>query len=246
MSKKPIIFGRMAAKTVTKPALTATTLDFMRDLAQNNNREWFQSNRKRYESAKSEFIALVGQVLQNVSAFQPLPNTEVKDCIFRINRDVRFSKNKAPYKLNLAAAIGPGGRHSGRIDYYIHIQPGNESFIGAGMWQPAPEHLAKFRQEIDYNVESLTDIIEAPEFRAYYPEIWGETMKTAPKGYSADHPHIDLLRRKQLFFMHRYTDKEVLKLTFADELTRACQVIKPYCDFLNYLFYEEKEEAITL
>ncbi|KAB7730031.1 TIGR02453 family protein [Rudanella paleaurantiibacter] len=236
----------MAAKTVTKAVLTAPTLQFMRDLAQNNNREWFQLNRKRYDAAKAEFVTFVHQVLQQVSAFEPLPNTDAKDCIFRINRDIRFSKDKAPYKLNLAAAIGPGGRHSGRIDYYIHIQPGNESFIGAGMWQPTPEHLAKFRQEIDYNVESLTDIIEAQPFRAYFPEIWGETMKTAPKGYTADHPHIDLLRRKQLFFMHRYTDKEVLKPGFADEITQACQLLKPYCDYLNYLFFEEKDEEITL
>ena len=236
----------MATKSVTKAALTASTLDFTRDLARNNNRDWFQANRKRYETAKVEFTAFVGQVLKNVSAFDALPNTDPKDCIFRINRDIRFSKNKAPYKQNLAAAIGPGGRHSGRIDYYIHVQPGNETFLGAGMWQPAPEHLAKFRQEIDYNVESLTNIIEAPDFRAYFPEISGESMKTAPKGYTADHPNIDLLRRKELFFMHRYTDKEVLKPGFADELTKGCQLIKPYCDYLNYLFYEEKDEAVTL
>lgn len=230
----------------TKTVLTASTLDFMRDLAQNNNRDWFQTNRKRYDAAKSEFTAFVGQVLQNVLSFEALPNTDPKNCIFRINRDVRFSKDKAPYKQNLAAAIGPGGRHSGRIDYYFHIQPGNESFIGAGMWQPTPANLAKFRQEIDYNAESLTDIIEAPDFRAYFPEISGQSTKTAPKGYTADHPHIDLLRRKELFFMHRYTDAAVLKPTFADELTKGCQLLKPYCDYLNYLFYEEKEEAITL
>lgn len=230
----------------TKTSLTASTLDFMRDLAQNNNRDWFQANRKRYDAVKMEFTALVGQVLKNVSTFEALPNTDPKDCIFRINRDIRFSKDKTPYKQNLAAAIGIGGRHSGRIDYYFHIQPGNESFIGAGMWQPTAEHLARFRQEIDYNVESLTDIIDAPDFRAYFPEISGQSIKTAPKGYTADHPNIELLRRKELFFMHRYSDAAVLKPTFADELTKGCRLIKPYCDFLNYLFYEEKEEAVTL
>ncbi|MCY7359977.1 MAG: DUF2461 domain-containing protein [Rudanella sp.] len=236
----------MATKSVTQPALTVSTLDFMRDLAQNNNRDWFQANRKRYDAAKTEFTAFVGQVLENVAAFEALPNTDPKDCIFRINRDVRFSKDKAPYKQNLAAAIGPGGRHSGRIDYYFHIQPGDESFVGAGMWQPTPGNLAKFRQEIDYNAESLTDIIEAPDFRVYFPEMAGQSTKTAPKGYTADHPHIDLLRRKELFFMHHYTDKDVLKPNFSDELTKGCQLIKPYCDYLNYLFYEEKEEAVTL
>lgn len=231
--------------TTTSGALTASTFDFLRDLAQHNNREWFQINRKRYEAAKAEFERFVGRVLAGVSAFEPLPNTDAKDCIFRINRDVRFSKDKSPYKLNFAAAIGPGGRHSGRIDYYIHVQPGDEenpaqTFIGGGMWQPTPAQLAKFRQEIDYNAVELKGIIEEDTFRGYFPEIWGETMKTAPKGYTADHPDIALLRRKQLFFMHRYTDAEVLNPDFADEIVTGCRRLKPYIDFLNYLFFEEE------
>ncbi|GAA4450904.1 DUF2461 domain-containing protein [Nibrella saemangeumensis] len=236
----------MTTNPTKKATLTVATLYFLRDLAQNNQREWFHMNRKRYEAARQEFEALIGQVLLQLTAIEPLPNTEVKDCIFRINRDIRFSKDKSPYKLNFAAAIGPGGRHSGRTDYYLHIQPGNESFLGAGMWNPTPTQLAKYRQEIDYNAAELKRIIEADEFRAYFPEIWGEVMKTAPKGYSADHPEIDLLRRKQLFFMHRFTDKEVLKPGFAAEVVKACQVIKPYCDFLNYLFFEEQDEPVDL
>ncbi|WP_234734026.1 DUF2461 domain-containing protein [Tellurirhabdus bombi] len=236
----------MKNKPVTNGQLTAQTLDFMRDLAQNNNREWFAANRPRYDALKAEFEQFVGQLLRGIETFQPLPNTEIKDCIFRINRDIRFSKDKAPYKRHLAAAVGPGGRHSGRIDYYLHIQPGNESFLGAGMWQPTPPQLAKFRQEIDYNVDELKSIIEAPKFKDYYPEISGEKMKTSPKGYSADHPEIELLRRKELFFMHRYTDKEVLKPGFVDEVVQGCLLIKPYCDYLNYLFFEEQEERFEL
>ncbi|GAA4421479.1 DUF2461 domain-containing protein [Nibrella viscosa] len=222
--------------------LSVATLDFLLDLAQHNQRDWFQANRKRYEAARQEFERLVAQVLQALTQTEPLPNTDVKDCIFRINRDIRFSKDKSPYKLNFAAAIGPGGRHSGRIDYYLHLQPGNESFLGAGMWNPTPAQLAKFRQEIDYNAAELKRIIDAEEFRAYFPEIWGEVMKTAPKGYTADHPDIDLLRRKQLFFMHRFTDEEVLRPGFAAEIVTACRLVKPYCDFLNYLFFEEADD----
>ncbi len=114
------------------------------------------------------------------------------------------------------------------------------------MWQPTPANLAKFRQEVDYNVEELNDIIEADEFRRYFPEASGEVMKTTPKGYAADHPQIALLRRKELFFVHRYTDKDVMKANFADELVRGCQIIKPYCDWLNYLFFDEKEEPVAL
>lgn len=236
----------MNSNATTPSTLTVATLDFLRDLAQNNQRDWFHANRKRYEAAKKEFEVLTGQVLQQLTLLEPLPNTEVKDCIFRINRDVRFSKDKSPYKLNFAAAIGPGGRHSGRIDYYLHVQPGGESFLGAGMWNPTPAQLTKFRQEIDYNAAELKQIIEAEEFRTYFPEIWGEVMKTSPKGYSADHPEIQLLRRKQLFFMHRFTDSEVLEPGFAAEVVKACRLVKPYCDFLNYLFFEEADEVVSL
>ncbi len=237
----------MTTKTAPKAALSAATLSFLRDLAQNNNRDWFQANRARYDAAKAEFEAFITRVLRGINDTQPMGTTTAKDCIFRINRDVRFSKDKSPYKLNLAAGIGQGGRSSGRIDYYFHLQPNGETFIGAGMYQPTPAELATFRQEIDYNAAGLKAIIEADEFRSYFPEIWGETLKTTPKGYTADHPEIALLKRKQLFFSHRYTDKEVVGPNFADEVARACGLVRPYCDFLNYLFYEEQtEESVRL
>lgn len=236
----------MITKTASKATFTKPTFSFLTDLVENNHRDWFHANRSRYDAAKAELCGVVERVLTSMSAFEPLANTAVKDCIFRINRDIRFSKDKAPYKSNLAFAIGPGGRHSGRIDYYVQIQPGNKSFLGAGMWQPTPANLAKFRQEIDYNGQELKDIIYADDFRAYFPEVSGESMKTTPKGYPSDHPEIDLLRRKELFFIHRYTDKEVMKANFADEVVRGCQLIKPYCDLLNYLFFDEKEEPVIL
>lgn len=229
----------MTAKKTPKPDLTRSTLTFLRDLVKNNNREWFHENRPRYDAAKTELCGVVERVLTDMSAFEPLANTAVKDCIFRINRDIRFAKDKRPYKNNLAFAIGPGGRHSGRIDYYVHIQPGDQSFLGAGMWQPTPANLAKFRQEVDYNAGELKQIIDADEFRAYFPEAAGDVMKTSPKGYPADHPEIELLRRKELFFIHRYTDKAVLSADFADEVVRGSRILKPYCDFLNYIFFDE-------
>ena len=225
--------------------LTLSTLEFLQELAENNNREWFTEHRKRYDVAKTEMEALVKDLIKGIGEFENLPNTEPKDCLFRINRDIRFSKNKAPYKEWLSAAVGPGGRHSGRIDFYVHIQPG-ESFLGAGMWNPTPKQLAKFRQEIDFNPEALKSIIEAPEFKAYFPEAWGESLQRMPKGYPENHPDIALLKRKQLFFMHKYTDAEVTSPNFAKEIVNGCRLIKPYCDFLNYLFFEEEEESFEL
>jgi len=222
-----------------------STFEFLRELVANNNRDWFAANRPRYEAAKKEFEQVVSQLLSKVAEFENLPNTEVKDCIFRINRDVRFSKDKSPYKQHFSAAIGPGGRHSGRIDFYLHIQP-DESFLGAGMWAPTPKHLAKFRQELDFNPNELKGIIETSTFRSYFPEIWGDSLQRPPKGYAEDHPELALLKRKQLFFMHKYTDAEVMSPDFAAEVAQGCLLIKPYCDYLNYLFYDEVEEDFEL
>ena len=174
--------------------LTLPTLEFLQELAENNNREWFAEHRKRYDAAKKEMETLMKSLIKGIGEFENLPNTEPKDCLFRINRDIRFSKDKAPYKQWLSAAVGPGGRHSGRIDFYVHIQPG-ESFLGAGMWNPTPKQLAKFRQEIDFNPEALKSIIEALEFRTYFPEAWGESLQRMPKGYPENHPDIALFIR---------------------------------------------------
>jgi len=222
--------------------LEPSTLQFLSELRENNNREWFAENKVRYEAAKAQLEALVEYLLKEAGKFTDLENTKVKDCIFRIYRDIRFSKNKVPYKTHLAFAIGPGGKSSGRIDFYIQIEPGGESFLGGGMWDPTPGQLAKFRQEIDYNVHELKSIIEDPVFKAYYPEVWGESLKTVPKGYAKDHPELELLKRKQMFFMHKYSDREVTSPDFGEKLLEGMRILKPYTDFLNYIFFDEEEE----
>ena len=135
--------------------MESKTLEFLRQLIENNNREWFQENRKKYDDAKADLEKLVGYLIMEVGKFQDLGNLQIKECIFRINRDIRFSKNKTPYKNHLSAGIGPGGRGSGKVDYYLHIQPDGQSFIGGGMWDTTSEQLARFRQEIDYNADEL-------------------------------------------------------------------------------------------
>lgn len=221
--------------------LTSKTFDFLKDLSQNNNREWFSENRKRYDEARNELECLVSESLKEILLFENWVNTTTKDCIFRINRDVRFSKDKSPYKNFFSAAFGNGGRHSGKIDYYLHIQPNNESFFGAGIYNVTTEQLAKFRQEIDYNAIEIKNIIENDNFKAHFPVIWGEKLKKAPKGYAADHPELELLCRKQLFFMHKFTDSEVCSVNFSVEISKACKIIKPFTDFVNELFYGENE-----
>jgi uncharacterized protein (TIGR02453 family) len=223
--------------------LQSSTLKFLTELTQNNNREWFQENRKKYDDSKSDLEKLVGTLITEAGKFHEFGNLQVKDCIFRINRDVRFSKNKAPYKNHLSAGIGPGGRGSGRVDYYLHIQPDGQSFLGGGMWDATAEQLGRYRQEIDYNAEELKRIIHDVAFREYFPEISGESLKTRPKGYPIDHPEIELLRRKQLFFVHRFTDKEVTSKDFANTIVKGMQLLKPYTDFMNYILYDANPEA---
>jgi uncharacterized protein (TIGR02453 family) len=218
---------------------TQHTLQFLKNLEENNNREWFQANRKDYETEKTSFEKLCQEILSGLSEFQEdLVNTKVKDCIFRINRDIRFSKDKSPYKKYFSAAFGPGGRSSGRIDFYLQVQPDNQSTLGGGMWEPTSTHLATFRQEIDYNPEHLKGIIEDPKFKTYYDNISGEKVKLTPKGYSADHPDIELLRYKQLFFYHKFSDKDVLANDFAQQVINGCLILKPYLDYQNALFYD--------
>ncbi|QRQ99966.1 DUF2461 domain-containing protein [Dyadobacter sandarakinus] len=218
------------------------TLHFLSELAENNNRDWFQENKKRYEVAKSDMEQLVAYLIKEVGKFQDLGSLEVKDCMLRIYRDVRFSKNKDPYKKNLAAGIGPGGKSSGKIDYYLQVQPGNQTFIGGGMWETTPEQLARFRQEIDYNAGELKSIIGDKEFHKHFPEIHGELLKTTPKGYAKDHPEIDLLKRKQLFFMHQYSDKEVTSSDFGKMVVKHIELLKPFADYMNYVLYEQPAE----
>jgi uncharacterized protein (TIGR02453 family) len=215
------------------------TFEFLRNLEENNNREWFNENKAFYEQAKANFSEFSDTILTKLKEIEPdFANTQIKDCIFRINRDIRFSKNKAPYKNNLSVAFGPGGRHSGRIDYYFQLQD-HETILGAGMWQPSPTNLAKFRQELDYNPELLKGIIEDPHFKETFPIVHGERLKRPPKNYSEDHPEIELLKCKELFFVRKYSNKEILQADFGDVLFAHMKVIKPYIHYLNDLFFLE-------
>lgn len=220
--------------------LTQHTLQFLNNLAENNNREWFHSNKKDYDKVKIEFENFCQEVLTGLSNFQEdLHNTTAKSCILRINRDIRFATDKSPYKKYLGAGFGPGGKSSGKVDFYLQIQP-NESFLGGGMWSPTSTQLAHFRQEIDYNPERLKNIIEKGEFKDYFNEIHGEKVKKMPKGYPMNHPDIDLLKYKQLFFVHRYSNEMVFSRGFAEEIINGCKILKPYLDYVNNVYFENE------
>ncbi|SDM27986.1 DUF2461 domain-containing protein [Siphonobacter aquaeclarae] len=225
------------------PQIPPSTLRFLQELGQNNTREWFQANKKRWEGVKTNFEETIADLIKRIGQFENLDGVRVQDCNYRIARDIRFSPDKSPYKTWLSASFGEGGRKGGKMDYYLHIQPGDESFIGGGMYEALPVQLAKFRQEIDYNPGEIKGIIYDPVFKEHFGEPYGNSLKTAPKGYAKDHPDIDLLRRTQLFFYRKYTDKEVTSPEFAEKIEHSCRILKPYLDFLNLIFEEPKDEV---
>ena len=209
------------------PANLQIALAFLEDLKFNNSREWFNANRKRYDESRAAFEALVADVMGRFAPIEDLGKTTAKDCIFRINRDVRFTKDKSPYKTNLGALIGDGGRKATGRSYYINLEPG-ETFVAGGVYDPQPETLKQIRAAIAEKPNQLRKIITDKDFVRYFGELRGESLKTAPKGYANDHPAIDLLKRKQFLALHLLSDADVLKDDFAAHILEVCKALKPF------------------
>lgn len=213
---------------------TKLILDFLRELNAHNEKEWMEANRKYYQQAREEFKKLTGYVLDALKAFEPgLEGVTVNDCIFRINRDIRFSNDKTPYKPWMSAVMAEGGRHTTNAIYYLHLQPQNESRVAGGIYQPAGEQLRKIRQEVDYNAPELKEIVSEANFRKHFGQIQGEKLSRAPKGYPADHPNIELLKLKSFLAMQSFTDEEVLQEDFAGRVIESFRLVQPFNDYLN-------------
>ena len=211
----------------------AYILSFLSDLKENNNREWFESNKSRYKNAYDHFLELVREVIGVIGQFdEQIAHLEPKKCAYRIYRDIRFSKDKTPYKTHFGAEMAPGGRRSGLAGYYIHLQPG-ESIIAGGIWHPVAENLIKIRQEIDYNGSVLKEIIGSKRFIQIYGEVRGDKLKKAPKGYTPDHPDIELLKFKDFLAYTSISDSVVKSKKYVETVTDYLKVLKPFNDFLN-------------
>ncbi len=217
--------------------LQPTTLRFLKNLARNNHKEWLDANRPAYESAKADFITLVEQVLGQLKKKEAaLTTLTPKDCIFRINRDVRFSKDKSPYKTNMGASIKAGGKKSLLAGYYIHIEPGGKSFVGGGLYMPDPAALQKVRQEIDYNWDEFSRILRSAAFKKTYGELekWeGMTLAREPKGYEKDNPAIEFLKLKSFVATQPLTDKQLTEANLTRQLTQALTTLQPLLQFIN-------------
>jgi len=212
-----------------------STLDFLLKIKSNNNREWFNKNRKLYEDAKENFESLVQAIIDRVTDFEPImKGLEAASCIYRINRDIRFSNDKSPYKAHFGAFIVRGGRKNGDkfAGYYVHIEPGNSMIAGGAYMPPAP-WLSAIREKIDEEPEKLLRIIKNKDFINYFGKIEGEKLKTAPKGYPSDHPHIDLLKYKSYLVVNEVTDEKVLSQDYFEHIINVARAMKPLNDFLS-------------
>lgn len=214
-------------------------LKFLKDIAKNNNREWFEKNKPRYLEAKLSFEDFLEALHKEFLKFdEGLAGLNPRKLGFRIYRDVRFSKDKRPYKTNMGAGFSPGGKMMQEPGYYIHIEPG-KSFVAGGMYMPTPENLAKIRQEIDYNSKAFLKILNDKTFKKFFEGLDDfDKLKTMPKGYPKDHPQIELLKYKSFIVSHSFSDKEVSDKKFIASIGAASRNIKKLNDFLSQAIAE--------
>jgi uncharacterized protein (TIGR02453 family) len=212
------------------------SLEFLKDLANNNNREWFLANKERYDKARENIIEFTGKLLSEMHKVDPGIDEALdpKKCVMRIYRDIRFSKNKTPYKTNFGISLPTTGLRPGGAEYYLQIQPGGNSFIGGGYWMPEAAHLKAIRQEIDYNAKDLKQIIDDKEFIKLFGDFRKqEQLKSVPREYSADNENIDLLKLKSFVAWHKITDKEIIKNDAAEQIAAVCSRVYPLNVFLR-------------
>ncbi len=208
-------------------------LDFLKGLAANNNREWMSENKSLYLEARDTFEEFVQTIIDRLAESErKLNGLLAKECIFRLYRDVRFSKDKTPYKLNFGAVIKPGGRKSPLASFYIHLEPGN-CLLAGGMYKPSAEVLRAIRQEIDYQPDEFTAILNNPPFKSRFGPLQGEKLKRAPKDYPADDPYIEYLKHKDYLVITKISDGKLMEKNFMDFITDSYYLVKPFNQFLN-------------
>lgn len=215
------------------------TFDFLVELGKNNNREWFNDNRQRYENARDNVADFVEDLIVDIKHFDPfITDASAKNTTFRIFKDVRFSKNKDPYKDNFGAAICKGGKKSPYPGYYLHISPQGKSFLGGGIYRPEAAILKSVRNEISFNHEIFCNLINQPKFKEFFNELEGDKLKRPPKGFDPEHPVVELLKHKDWVMMHKMEDKKITQKNFKAHCLQVFQEMKPVNEFLRGPVYD--------
>jgi uncharacterized protein (TIGR02453 family) len=212
--------------------LPSHSLTFLQELKKNNNRPWFNENKDRYTDAREHVIELVDEILHKLSRMDIIETSTGKSAMYRIYRDVRFSKDKTPYNTHWSALFRRATA-ARRGSYYLRIEPGGKSLAGGGFWRPNPADMKLIRSHIDADPDAFRQVLKSRKFRDMFGQLEGEQVKTAPKGYSRDNPAIDLLRYKQFFASRTFTDQEVLSGNFAKEVVKTYQAIRPFFDYMS-------------
>lgn len=202
--------------------------DFFKRLEKNNNRDWFNENKKEFKEIEAEVKQVYNQLFEMLNTHDEIDKMK----LFRIYRDVRFSKNKLPYKTHFGGSFH---RTKPRLrgGYYLHIQPNNKSFIATGFWEPEKNDLMRIRKEFEMDDEEIRTIINKKSFKSIWGELVGDELKTAPRGFDKEHKAIDLIRKKQFIFTKNFTDKEVTSQDFIPNVNTAFKAIRPYFDYMS-------------
>jgi uncharacterized protein (TIGR02453 family) len=212
--------------------ITKENLAFLKKLSSNNDRDWFNAHKDEYLAQHENIISFADELLALMNQHDNIETPSGKKSLYRIYRDVRFSKDKSPYKTHWSGGFKRATKQL-RGGYYFHIQPGNNSFIGGGFWGPNKEDLLRIREEIAVDGQEMRDIITSPDFVDTFGELRGDQLKTVPKGFDKDHPDVDLLRYKQFIFGKNFTDKEVLSPDFVHVANETFQKMRPFFDFMS-------------
>jgi len=207
--------------------LPKTTLDFLEKLQENNNREWFAENKKKFDAEQKKIKTFFNEIGTSLGKIDSIERIQ----IFRIYRDVRFSKNKLPYKNHFSVGFSRT-KPMLRGGYYLHIEPG-ASFVGGGFWEPNKEDLFRIRKEIELDASELRQIINQSTFKKYFGTLEGEELKTAPRDFDKMHPDIDLIRKKQFLVTRSFSDDEVLSPNFKDEVVETYKAMRPFFDYMS-------------
>ncbi|MBK5272214.1 MAG: DUF2461 domain-containing protein [Bacteroidia bacterium] len=216
--------------------LQSSTIKFLKDLKKNNNKPWFDTHRDVYEKAKKDFEQFIQSVIDKHSKNdKTIKDLIAKNCLFRINRDVRFSKDKSPYKSNFGASINKGGKKAQTAGYYFHLEPG-QCFTGGGIWMPMPDDLKKVRQEIDYNLAEFKKIIVSKKFKSVYGDLSRDSeylLSRVPKGYEPDNPAAEFLKLKSFIAMIQIKDADLTSKDLLKKTVAAFEVLQPLLSFIN-------------
>jgi len=210
------------------PTVPNEALEFFKKLEKNNNRDWFNDHKSTFKNIEADVKKVYQSVLENLKTHDDIDGLKM----FRIYRDVRFSKNKDPYKTHFGGSFHRT-KPKLRGGYYLHIQPNNESFIATGFWEPAPADLLRIRKEFEMDDQEIRKIISDASFKAIWGGFVGDEVKSAPKGFIKDHKAIDLIKKKQYIFTKKYTDQEILSPDFVYDVNNAFRAIRPYFDYMS-------------